>query len=95
MKFQNLKACVKHGLFIILILSLIGTAHAGTGQLVYYNWSENAGNTIVDNSGHGNNGINDGSKTFILPTGETARHFNGQNRITIPNNEQLHLLIPI
>ncbi len=94
MKFQNLKACVKHGLFIILILSLIGTAHAGTGQLVYYNWSENAGNTIVDNSGHGNNGINDGSKTFILPTGETARHFNGQNRIIMPNNEQIAFTDP-
>jgi hypothetical protein len=56
---------------------------------VYYNWCEDAGNTIVDNSGYGNNGINYGSTAFILPTGQTARHFNGQNRITIPENEQL------
>ena len=89
MKFSKLKPYVKYGLFLLFVLSLAGTAYADANQLVYYNWCEDAGNTIVDNSGYGNNGINYGSTAFILPTGQTARHFNGQNRITIPENEQL------
>lgn len=94
MKFQSLKACVKHGLFLIFIISLVGTAHADTNKLVYYNWSADTGNTIVDNSGHGNNGINEGSELFTLPTGQMARHFYGQNRVIIPNNEQLAFTDP-
>ncbi len=94
MKFQDFKAYAKHVFFLMLIISLVGTAHADTDQLVYYNWSADNGNTIVDNSGHGNNGINNGSTTFILPTGQIARHFNGQNRITIPNNEELEFTDP-
>ncbi|MDW5549982.1 PGF-pre-PGF domain-containing protein [Methanosarcina sp.] len=73
---------------------LVGSAHADTNQLVYYNWSEDTGDTIVDNSGHGNNGVNNGSTTFILPTGQIARQFNGQSRITIPNNEELAFTDP-
>jgi len=94
MKFHNFKTYVKYGLYLILIISLVGTAHADTNQLVYYNWSADTGNTIVDNSGHGNNGINNGSEISVLPTGQIARHFNGQNRITIPNNEQLAFTDP-
>ncbi|HEY3360701.1 MAG TPA: PGF-pre-PGF domain-containing protein [Methanosarcina sp.] len=94
MKFQSLKACVKHGLFLIFIISLVGTAHADTNKLVYYNWSADTGNTIVDNSGHGNNGINEGSELFTLPTGQMARHFNGQNRVIIHNKEQLAFTDP-
>lgn len=100
MKFHRLKPYVKYGLyvkygiFLILMISLAGTAHANTNQLVYYNWCEDAESTIIDNSGHGNNGINYGSTIYILPTGQTARHFNGQNRITIPNNEQLTFTDP-
>jgi len=94
MKFSKLKPYVKYGLFLLFVLSLAGTAYADANQLVYYNWCEDAGNTIVDNSGYGNNGINYGSTAFILPTGQTARHFNGQNRITIPENEQLTFTDP-
>ena len=94
MKFHNFKAYIKHGLFFVFVLSLIGTSHADTDQLVYYNWSEDTGNIIVDNSGHGNNGTNNGSTTFILPTGQMARSFNGQNRIIIPDNEQLAFTDP-
>ena len=89
MKFHSFKKYVKYRLFFIFMISLVGTAHADTGQLVHYNWSKDTGDTIVDNSGHGNNGINSGSTTFTLPTGQIARHFNGQNQITIPSNEQL------
>jgi PGF-pre-PGF domain-containing protein len=94
MKFHNFKTYVKYGLVLIFIISLVGTVHADTNQLVYYNWYEDTGNTIVDNSGHGNNGTNNGSTAFILPTGQIARHFNGQNRITIPNNGQLAFTDP-
>ncbi|WP_292387773.1 PGF-pre-PGF domain-containing protein [Methanosarcina sp. UBA5] len=94
MKFHDFKTYVKYGLFLILITGLVGTAHADTNQLVYYNWSADTGNTIVDNSGHGNNGINNGSTTFILPTGQIGRQFNGQNRITVPNNEELAFTDP-
>jgi len=94
MKFYNFKTFVKYGLFLILITGLVGSAHANTNQLVYYNWSEDTGNTIFDNSGHGNNGVNNGSTTFILPTGQIARQFNGQSRITIPNNEELAFTDP-
>ncbi|MDI9393938.1 MAG: PGF-pre-PGF domain-containing protein [Euryarchaeota archaeon] len=76
------------------MLSMLSTAHADANQIVYYNWCEDTGNTIVDNSGYGNNGINYGSTTFILPTGQTARHFNGQNRVIIPENEQLAFTDP-
>jgi hypothetical protein len=64
--FQNFRPYAKCGLFIILIICLTGNAYADANQLVYYNWSEDIGNTIVDNSGNGNNGINIGSTTFIL-----------------------------
>jgi PGF-pre-PGF domain-containing protein len=94
MKFSKLKPYAKYGLFLLFVLSLAGTAYADANQLVYYNWCEDAGNTIVDNSGYGNNGINYGSTAFILPTGQMARHFNGQNRITIPENEQLTFTDP-
>ena len=94
MKFNSFKIYLQYGLFLIFLISLVGTAHADTNQLVYYNWCEDTGNVIVDNSGHGNNGINNGSTTFILSTGQIARHFNGQNRITIPNNEQLAFTDP-
>lgn len=90
MKFYNFKTYVKYGLFLILITGLVGSAHADTNQLVYYNWSEDTGDTIVDNSGHGNNG----STTFIMPTGQIARQFDGQSRITIPNNEELAFTDP-
>jgi PGF-pre-PGF domain-containing protein len=94
MKFHIFKPYAKYGLFLIFLISLVGTAYADTNQLVYYNWSADTGNTIVDNSGHGNNGTNNGSTTFILPTGQIARHFNGQSRITIPNNAQLAFTDP-
>jgi len=94
MRYYNLKPYAKYGLFLIFTISLIGTAYADTDQLVYYNWSEDTGNTIVDNSGNGNYGINDGSTTFILPTGQVARNFNGKNRIIIPGNEQLEFTDP-
>ena len=94
MKFHSFKTYVKYGLFFIFMISLVGTAHADTGQLVHYNWSKDTGNTIVDDSGHGNNGINSGSTTFTLPTGQITRHFSGQNQITIPNNEQLTFIDP-
>lgn len=94
MKFYNFKTYVKYGLFLILITGLVGSAHADTNQLVYYNWSEDTGDTIVDNSGHGNNGVNNGSTTFIMPTGQIARQFDGQSRITIPNNEELAFTDP-
>lgn len=94
MKFHNFKTYVRHGLFLILITSLIGIANADTNQLVYYNWSADTGDIIIDNSGHGNNGINNGSTTFILPTGQIGRHFNGQNRITITNNDELAFTDP-
>ena len=81
------KTCVKYVLFFIFLINLVGTAHADTGRLVHYNWTEDNGNTIIDNSGHGNDGINNGTTTFILSTGGTARHFNGQSRITIPNSK--------
>ncbi|RPJ73245.1 MAG: LamG domain-containing protein [Alphaproteobacteria bacterium] len=94
MKFHNFKPYVKYGLSFIFIVSLVGTAYADTNQLVYYNWSADTGNATFDNSGHGTNGINSGSTTFILPTGKIARHFNGQNRITVPNNAQLAFTDP-
>ncbi|KKG09770.1 PGF-pre-PGF domain-containing protein, partial [Methanosarcina sp. 2.H.A.1B.4] len=94
MKYHNFKPYAKYGLFLIFLISLVGTACADTNQLVYYDWSADNGNTIVDTSGNGNNGANYGSTTFILPTGQMARHFNGQNRITIPNNEQLAFTDP-
>ena len=55
MKFHNFKPYAKYGLSLIFIISLVGTAYADTNQLVSYNWSEDTGNTTVDNSGHGNN----------------------------------------
>ncbi|AYK16083.1 MAG: PGF-pre-PGF domain-containing protein [Methanosarcina flavescens] len=88
------KTCVKYVLFFIFLINLVSTAHADTGRLVHYNWTEDNGNTIIDNSGHGNDGINNGTTTFILSTGGTARHFNGQSRITIPNNDQLAFTDP-
>jgi PGF-pre-PGF domain-containing protein len=94
MKFHNFKPYVKYGLFLMLTINLVGTAYADTDQLVYYDWSEDTENTIIDNSGHGNDGTNNGSTTFILPTGQIARHFNGQNKITIPDNEQLEFTDP-
>ncbi len=94
MKFHNFKPYAKYGLFLIFMIGLVGTAYADTNQLVHYNWSADTENTIVDNSGHENNGTNNGSTTFILPTGQTARHFNGKNRITIPNNGQLAFTDP-
>ena len=69
MKFHIFKPYAKYGLFLVFIISLVGTAYADTNQLVYYNWSADTGNTIVDNSGHGNNGTNNGSTTFSMPTG--------------------------
>lgn len=89
MKSHKFKPYLKYGLFFMFMIGLIGTAYADANQLIYYKWCEDTGNTIVDNSGYGNNGINYGSTTFILPTGQTARYFNGQSRITIPENEQL------
>lgn len=94
MSFQGSRIYVKSGLFLILVISLAGTANADANQLVYYNWCEDAGNTVVDNSGYRNNGINYGSTVYVLPTGQTARHFNGQNRIIIPGNEQLSFTDP-
>src|SRR5690606_39555752 len=65
------KTCVKYVLFFIFLINLVSTAHADTGRLVHYNWTEDNGNTIIDNSGHGNDGINNGTTTFILSTGGT------------------------
>ena len=81
-------------MFLIFLISFIGTAEADQDQLVYYNWAADNGDIIADSSGHGNNGINHGSTTFPLPTGQVARHFNGQNKITIPNNDQLAFTDP-
>jgi hypothetical protein len=67
MKFHNFKPYTKYGLFLIFMIGLVGTAYADTNQLVHYNWSGDTENIIVDNSGHGNNGTNNGSTTFILP----------------------------
>ncbi|HII79668.1 MAG TPA: PKD domain-containing protein, partial [Methanosarcina sp.] len=91
---HKFKPYSKYGLVLIFMLSMVSTAYADANQLVYYNWCEDTGNTIVDNSGYGNNGINYGSTTFILPTGQTARHFNGQNRVIIPENKQLTFTDP-
>ncbi len=55
MKFHNFKPYTKYGLSLLFIISLIGTAYADTNQFVSYNWSEDTGNTTVDNSGHENN----------------------------------------
>lgn len=89
MKSHKFKPYLKYGLFFMFMVSLVGTACADANQLVYYNWYEDTENTVIDNSGYENNGINYGSTTFTLPTGQTARYFNGHNRITIPENEQL------
>ena len=101
MNFQYLNTYIKYGLIFIIIISLIYiiislfcTSPANVSPLVYYNWSTDTGNTIIDNSGHGNNGTNNGSTAFSLPTGKIARHFYGQNRITIPNNAQLAFTDP-
>jgi hypothetical protein len=56
MKLDSLNIYIQYGLFFIFLISLVGTAHADTNQLVYYNWCDDTGNVIVDNSGHGNNG---------------------------------------
>ena len=93
MKFHNFKY-IKFGMFLIFLISFIGIAEADQDQLVYYNWAADNGDIIADSSGHGNNGINHGSTTFPLPTGQVARHFNGQNKITIPNNDQLAFTDP-
>jgi PGF-pre-PGF domain-containing protein len=93
-KLHELKLLIKYGLFLMFIMNLVSNANADTNQLVCYNWSADMGDTIVDNSGHENNGMNNGSTTFLLPTGHLARHFNGQNRITITNNEQLAFTDP-
>lgn len=93
MIFHNFKY-IKFGIFLIFLISVIGTAAADQNQLVYYNWASDNGDVIVDSSGNGNNGINHGSTTFPLPTGQVARHFNGQNKITIPNNAQLSFTDP-
>lgn len=85
---------IKFGVFLIFLTSLIGIAEADQNQLVYYNWAADNGDTIVDSSGHGNNGINYGTTTFSLPTGQVARHFNGKNKITIQNNGQLGFTDP-
>ena len=55
MKFHNFIPYTKYGLSLLFIISLIGTAYADTNQFVSYNWSEDTGNTTVDNSGHENN----------------------------------------
>ncbi len=89
MKIQFFKIHAICGLFFIFIAGLAGNAYADANQIVYYNWCEDTGNTIVDSSEYGNNGINNGSTTFILPTEQVARHFNGKSRITIPDNEKL------
>ncbi len=94
MKYKNFKRYVKYGLLLIFMLSMVSTAYADANQLVYYNWCEDTENTVVDNSGNGNDGMNYGSTTFTLPTGQTARHFDGQNRIVIPQNEQLAFTDP-
>jgi hypothetical protein len=94
MKLDSLNIYIQYGLSFIFIISLVGTVHADTNQLVDYNWCNDTGNVTVDNAGLGNNGTNNGSTTFILSTGQIARHFNGQNRITIPDNEQLAFTDP-
>ncbi|MDQ1275802.1 MAG: hypothetical protein QG610_1377, partial [Euryarchaeota archaeon] len=94
MKSHKFKPYLIYGLFFMFMISLVGTAYADANQLVYYNWCEDTENIVVDNTGLGNNGINYGSTTFTLPTGQTARHFDGQNRITIPENEQLAFTDP-
>ncbi|MGB9928933.1 MAG: PGF-pre-PGF domain-containing protein [Methanosarcina sp.] len=94
MEFRDFKPYLKCGLLLIFIISLTGNAYADTNQLVYYNWDSDTGDTIVDNSGNGNNGINYGSTTFTLPTGNVVRHFDGKNRIVIPGNEQISFTDP-
>ncbi|WP_410509920.1 PGF-pre-PGF domain-containing protein [Methanosarcina hadiensis] len=89
MKSHKFDPYLKYGLFFMFMIGLAGTACADANRPVYYNWYEDTENTVIDNSGHGNNGINYGSATFTLPTGQTARYFNGHNRITIPENKQL------
>lgn len=94
MKFPEFEQYLKYGLFLLFALNLTGTAYADANQLVSYNWCEDTGNTIVDKSGYGNDGINYGSTTFLLSSGQTARYFDGQSRITIPANEQLTFTDP-
>ncbi|MDR7665772.1 PGF-pre-PGF domain-containing protein [Methanosarcina sp. Z-7115] len=55
MKFHNFKPYAKYGLSLLFIISLVSTAYADTNQLVSYNWSEDTGNTTVDNSEHKSN----------------------------------------
>ena len=58
MKFHSFKPYAKYGLFLILIISLIGTAYADTNQLVPSNGVAETGNTTIDYSEHGNNSTN-------------------------------------
>ncbi len=58
MRFYNFKTYAKFGLFLILVISLAGTAYADTNQLADYKGSTNAGNATVDNSGYENVGTN-------------------------------------
>ncbi len=51
MKFQDFKPYAKYGLFLILIISLAGTACADTNQLVCFNGSTDSGNTTDGSSG--------------------------------------------
>lgn len=94
MKFNKFKPYLKYGLFLVFMICLAGTAYADTNQPVYYNWCEGSGNAIVDSSGYGDHSINYGSTTFTLSTGQKARHFNGQNRIVIPESKELEFTDP-
>jgi hypothetical protein len=79
MKFLNFKPYAKCGLFLIFIISLVGTAYADANQLVHYDWSNDTGSASFSNSGYENVSTNYGNTTVIPSTGQTVRQSNEQD----------------
>ncbi len=51
---------------------------------LYYNWSQDTGDTIVDNSGNNNGALNNGTTVLTSPdTNANVRHFNGASNIIV------------
>jgi len=53
----------------------VDAGYVTEGLEVYYDWSQDDADTIVDLSGNGNNATNYGSTLFELPSGAYYRHF--------------------
>lgn len=71
MKFHNFKPYAKYGLFLILIISLAGTAYADSNLLVCFNGSTHPENTTG------------GSPTSVPTMEQAATDFNGQETESI------------